>query len=109
MIFTNGTWVEPVAGVVEVEFWNEMVHRGRCVVNQSTKCSWTLVEPGVPGTRGMRMGLRMEPLFMSKSEPAAGRLRRVSSERGVYAATRERSAQSRRWRICGRRDAISLN
>jgi hypothetical protein len=58
----------------------------------------------VPGTRGTRIGERMEPVLMSKSAPAEGRLESVASERGVYAvATSVRVAHRSDRR---RRDAI---
>lgn len=99
MIFTNGTCLDPVAGVVEVEFWNSMVHLGRFVLNQLTRCCCTAMEPGVPGTLGMRIGARIEPVLISKSAPAMGIFWRVSSERGVYALTRERMATRPKRRV----------
>lgn len=76
-------------------------------MDQSTKCCWTAAEPGVPGTRGIRIGERIEPVLMSKSTPADGKLRSVSSDTGVYAVTtRVRIAQTKRRRVCRRRNAI---
>ena len=42
-------------------------------MNQSTKCCRTVEIPGVPGTRGIRIGDRIAPVFISKSARAAGR------------------------------------
>jgi len=98
-MFVNGTCLFPVAGVVEVEFWNSIVQFGRFVLNQFTKCCWTAVDPGVPGTLGTRIGANIEPVLISKSAPAAGRSRRVSSDKGVYAVTPSK-AQSRNSNRC---------
>jgi len=85
IIFVNGTCLLPVAGVIDVEFWKSMVHLGRLVSNHWTKCCCTAVFPGVPGTRGIKIGASIDPVLMSKSAPAAGRLFNVSSDNGVYA------------------------
>lgn len=90
MIFAKGTCRSPVAGVVEVEFWNSMFQFGKFVLNQLMKCCWTAKEPGVPGTRGIRIGASIEPVLISKSGPAAGRFRSVESDKGVYAVTAQR-------------------
>lgn len=104
IIFVKGTCFFPVAGVVDVEFWNSIVQFGKFVRNQFTKCCCTAIDPGVPGTRGIRIGASIEPVFISKSAPAAGRFRRVSSDKGVYAVT-PRKAQSSS-SICSRGNSI---
>lgn len=55
--------------------------------------------PGVPGTRGISMG-ESKPalLWISKSDPAAGMLRSVSSDKGVYAVTWRGSVRKTRYR-----------
>ena len=75
-------------------------------MNHSTKCRWTAVEPGVPGTRGIKIGARIEPVLMSKSVPAEGRLLRVSSDKGVYAVA-VRKAHIQRHRICTKRGTMA--
>jgi len=70
-----------------VEFWKEISHFGRYVPNHDTKCCCTAKEPGVPGTRGIKIGERIGPLLMSKSPFEEGRLLRVSSDSLVYAVT----------------------
>jgi hypothetical protein len=75
--------VSPVAGVVEVELCHSTVQRGSWEREKDTKCSRTLAEPGVPGTRGMRIGESRAPVWMSKSWPPDGTVRRLASERGA--------------------------
>jgi hypothetical protein len=96
--------VLPVAGVSDVEFWNSIVQLGRFVRNQFTKWSRTATIPGVPGTRGTRIGARIGPFLMSKSAPADGRLLSVLSDRGVYAAQKQK--ESSRIKARSRGDAI---
>lgn len=59
------------------------VQRGSSERKKDVKCSWTLAEPGVPGTRGMRIGDRRAPVRMSKSLPPEGIVRRLPSESGA--------------------------
>lgn len=77
--------MDPESGVVAVEFCHEISHSGRFLEKKETKCCWTLRWPGVPGTRGMRMGARSPEavLVMSKSEVRGdGRDLSWESERG---------------------------
>ncbi|KAB5578418.1 hypothetical protein GE09DRAFT_549761 [Coniochaeta sp. 2T2.1] len=80
MRLENGTSVEPVAGVVDVLLCHSSAQRGSWVRKKETKCSWTRACPGVPGTRGVRMGERREEAlwsWISKSWlPGEGRARR---------------------------------
>ena len=79
-------------------------------MNQSTKCRWTAAEPGVPGTLGTKIGDNIEPVLMSKSAPADGRLLSVSSDKGVYAATANaRTAQTKTRSVCRKPDTIVCN
>lgn len=96
--FTNGIGLFLDVGVVDVEFCSSTVHCGRCVWKNWMKCWRTAREPGVPGTRGRRIGERMVPRWMSKDPSELGRLRSVLSERGVYAFV-----GLERIRICRRR------
>jgi hypothetical protein len=50
-----------VAGVLDVEFCHSMVQFGSWVLKKLTKCFCTFAEPGVPGTRGIRIGASREP------------------------------------------------
>lgn len=81
MRFENGTSRSPVTGVLDVEFCHDSCHEGRVVLKKSTKWAWVLSEPSVPGTRGIRMGARSLPVWMLKSSPGEGMLRRSSSVR----------------------------
>lgn len=83
IMLLNGTSLEPVAGVLSVEFCHSVVQLGSSLWKKSTKCCWTLTEPGVPGTRGIRIGASSAPLWMSKSSSlGVGTARRKLSERG---------------------------
>ena len=88
-MLTKGISASPVTGVLEVEFWNERRHSGSLVWKKSTKWLRTAVEPGLPGTRGRRIGARSLPVWMLKSSPGPGMACRVSSERVEYALTRQ--------------------
>jgi hypothetical protein len=56
MRLTNGNSLLPGSGVLDVEFWKVIFHAGREVRKKLTKWFRTAVEPGDPGTRGMRIG-----------------------------------------------------
>lgn len=74
---------------MDVELCHSIVHSGRLVVKKSIKCRWAAVDPGVPGTRGMRRGARREEGFglMEKAFEVGGRVAerrcREEGERGV--------------------------
>lgn len=80
MRLAKGISSAPVAGVVAVELCHSISQSGSCSWKKRTKCCCTAREPGVPGTRGIRMGASSWPLWMSKSAPAAGMRRRLSSD-----------------------------
>ena len=46
------------------------------------------MEPGVPGTLGIKIGASIDPVWISKSAPALGMFLSVSSDKGVYAEIR---------------------
>ena len=46
------------------------------------------MEPGVPGTLGIKIGASIDPVWISKSAPALGMFLSVSSDKGVYAEVR---------------------
>lgn len=67
------------------------------------RCSRALSEPGVPGTRGMRIGARRAPDLISKSESEGnGIFESPASERGVYARIEEGRRGMLRARSAGR-------
>lgn len=85
---TNGISFPPESGVVADEFWVPTDQPGRWVPKKDWKWRRTLREFSVPGTRGMRIGARMAPVWILKSE-SAGRGRRV------------RPAGVRGWKVVG--------
>ena len=102
MRFVNGTSSPFETGVVLVEFWNVSFHLGRFSAKKFTRWKRTASEPGVPGTRGRRMGARMAPFFMSKSLPGEGSDLSEESERAVYARMERRREGRRRRRLRSR-------
>lgn len=82
MKLIKGTWREPVAGVVDVEFWYEMAHFGKLEEKNWAKKDRTCSLPSVPETRGTSIGARMdcEPV-RPNVEAGRGRERSVEEER----------------------------
>lgn len=62
MILTKGTSAPSDVGVADVEFWRVISHLGSDSWKKLRKCVRTLIDPGVPGTRGIRIGARRAPL-----------------------------------------------
>ena len=85
MRFWKGNCLPLEVGVVAVLFCHEMSHFGSSRWKYETKCCCTVVWPGVPGTRGMRMGARSGPFSWSKRSPGEGMAFRKLSESGLYA------------------------
>lgn len=80
MKFTKGTSFPSETGVTYVEFWYSTFHFGSEVRKKSAKWFSTLVDPAEPGRRGMRMGDRIGPSWISKSFPGRGSDFKVASE-----------------------------
>lgn len=78
------------------------------VLKKSTKWLRTAVDPGLPGTRGRRIGARSLPVFVLKSSPGAGIAFSVSSDRLEYAlATQTSNSIAKTWRVKDSRVMIS--
>lgn len=104
--FWKGRSLPPEVGVVAVLFCHDMSHLGSSRWKYDTKCCCVVVWPGVPGTRGMRIGARRSPCSWSKRSPGAGMAFKKLSESGLYACVDVQSRYVRIEREDGRERSI---
>jgi len=87
MRFAKGILTAPESGVVALLFCHDMFQRGNSLRKKDAMWFWAVVWPGVPGTRGIRRGVRRVPLKGSRAWSGEGIALRKESERGLYATT----------------------